>query len=93
LVSTRELDDTLAQVAGARDYSLEQVTPREYRLLLVAEGNKAAASQAAEALLAALYGPGAQVKVELQADLEPAPSGKYRRTRTLFDYDVEGLFA
>jgi phenylacetate-CoA ligase len=92
-ITTKALDDQLARVAGARDYTLEQTAPRAYRLLLVASENPAAAASQAREVLEALYGPGAEVTVELQADLEPGPSGKYRRTRALFDYSVKGFFA
>ncbi|NTV52355.1 MAG: hypothetical protein HGA76_05000 [Candidatus Firestonebacteria bacterium] len=92
LVTTKEIDDCLARVEGARDYVLDQVTRQTCRLQLVAPENPMSAAREARQRLETLYGPGVEVTVELQADLEPSPSGKYRRTRALFDYDIKGLF-
>jgi hypothetical protein len=93
LVTTGEVDRALALVLGARDYALEQPSPNTYRLRLVAPVEPTRAKAEARAALEGLYGPGSEVDVEIQGDLEPGPSGKYRRTAALFDFDEKGLFA
>jgi phenylacetate-CoA ligase len=94
LVTTHQLDQTLARVDGVRDYHLEQVSPQAYRLdLMLGPGAPADASGQAGAVLQTLYGPGAEVSVYPGEDIAPGPSGKYRRTQTAFNFNPEDLFA
>jgi phenylacetate-coenzyme A ligase PaaK-like adenylate-forming protein len=89
LVTTAMADRTLARLAGIRDYNLVQKDTSRYTLSLVgdfADGGKSALRDAKD-LLAELYGPDGVFQVKIVEDLLPGPAGKYRRTRTAFNYD------
>ncbi len=93
LVTTHQLDQALARLAGVRDYQLVQESPQAYVLALVpSPGASPALAQEAEETLSALYGPGAKINIRLCVDIEPAASGKYRRTSVHFSHDPEALF-
>jgi phenylacetate-CoA ligase len=95
LVSTHRVDRTLADVPGVRDYSLVQTQKDEFKVELVLEPGVDAnlvRTQVTDALLL-LYGHDVRIGLVVKSILEPAPSGKYRRTYAAFDYDVKGLLA
>ena len=103
LVTTKALDDRIASVAAVRDYHLEQSGPVAYRLEAklappadpTAAGAAEAAAAAAAALravLADVYGADGSFDVQIVADILPGPAGKYRRTRTDFEFSESELF-
>jgi phenylacetate-CoA ligase len=93
MVTTKALDDALATIENLRDYFVEQNSGSDYAVKLVTIGSADRAMEEARAALRVLYGLGAKISLEVCRDLDPAASGKYRRTRVNFDYDAKGLLA
>lgn len=93
LVTTTQVDLALARVADVRDYHLEQNSPNTYTLKLVTFPEARGVLDGATAALRALYGPDAVITASLCQDIEPGPSGKYRRTWANFEFDPKGLLA
>lgn len=92
LVTTKMLDDKLAEVKELRDYHLEQDTKDTYVIQAVIEpkADKSEAKQKIAKILAAVY-PGGQFEVEIVNGLLPGPAGKFRRTQTNFAFDEKEL--
>ncbi len=92
LVTTARVDDALSAVGGLRDYELVQQTPERYCLRIVAEGRTRAQIDACRQALQSVYGRAAGIEIDFCDDIEPAVSGKYRRTHARFPLDPEGLW-
>jgi len=93
LVTTKQVDDALAQAADLRDYQLDQVERGRYVLKIVVVGDPQTAARNCRNALRALYGSAAEIIIEPCADIAPGPSGKYRRTCASFEFNSKGLFA
>jgi phenylacetate-coenzyme A ligase PaaK-like adenylate-forming protein len=93
LVTTMALDETLARIAGIRDYHMEQDAPDLYRLELMVAGDAAPVEEQVEAALAGLYGSDGRFDIQVLPNIWPGPAGKFRRTQANFEFDVKGLFA
>jgi phenylacetate-coenzyme A ligase PaaK-like adenylate-forming protein len=102
LVTTMALDKALAEIAGIRDYHLEQNSQTRYELqLMIAQDgntqnriNTEAGSIRDEALHAmeSLYGPDGEYDIKITPNILPGPAGKFRRTQANFDFDIKRLF-
>lgn len=92
LVTTKAVDDTLSAIQEIRDYKLEQMSHTEYVVKLLFKGNVEPALEQTRSVLRQLYGADAAIEIEVCDDIEPGPSGKYRRTRATFKFDEKGLF-
>jgi phenylacetate-CoA ligase len=92
-VTTRQVDDSMGALDGVRDYQLIQASSAEYHLRLVTHADSHAVEGACREALRALYGRDAAVRTEICEDLEPAVSGKYRRTYAEQELDERSLFA
>lgn len=94
LVTTKELDDNLAQIGFVRDYHLAQQSRSEY-LLEVTLAPDAEHNSTKDRLLAGLqsvFGYDGSYDIQIVADILPGPAGKYRRTQADFDFDESRLF-
>jgi phenylacetate-coenzyme A ligase PaaK-like adenylate-forming protein len=96
LVTTMALDDALAEIEGLRDYQLVQTAPQEYLLKVVARGDAGRVRSGCVDRLRALYGRNAGITIEAHLeeheDIEPAASGKYRRSCASFAFEESDLF-
>jgi len=93
LVTTMMLDEALAAITGIRDYRLQQNSKTDYHLQLMADKNARDVVKASHCALESLYGRDGRYHIEIVDRLLPGPAGKFRRTGTNFDFDVEELFA
>ena len=93
LVTTGELDQTLARVPGIRDYHLEQNSPNDYlvQLMVGSYSNPRQIMDESRERLQELYGDG-HFELAILPNILPGPAGKFRRTQANFDYDLGGLF-
>ena len=93
LVTTQALDQALAQIEGIRDYHLDQESPTDYHLELMAKGETAAIEGATRQTLRDLYGADGSFDIQFTDNLLPGQAGKFRRSQANFDFDERGLFA
>jgi len=92
LVTTMALDRALAEIAGIRDYHLEQNGRNSYELQLMIKGDAALIREEARHALESLYGCGGEYDIKILPNILPGPAGKFRRTQANFNFDVKGLF-
>lgn len=89
LVSFRELDERLSVLSGIKEYRIEQVTEKAYRLYLVSlRIDRERLSKDASEILKELYGNEAEIKVIYEEAITPEISGKYRISQALFTLDI-----
>jgi len=95
LVTTLALDKVLAEIAGIRDYRLEQNSRTQYELQIMIDmkkGNADTIRDEARRALELLYGRDGGYDVKITSNILPGPAGKFRRTRANFEFDVKRLF-
>jgi len=94
LVTTKSLDDRIAEVCAVRDYRLEQRERTDYLLeaVLSPEADRKAAQEEIRAVLEKVYGNDGNFEIMIAAEIFPGPAGKYRRTQTNFEFDENELF-
>jgi phenylacetate-coenzyme A ligase PaaK-like adenylate-forming protein len=93
LVTTKEIDDSLSVIDGIRDYHLEQNSESDFLLKLVIIGKESNAIDKSEQTMKLIYGKDIKVIIQIHDDIEPAASGKYKRTQTNFDFDLKEHYA
>ena len=87
------LDNALAEIAGIRDYHLEQNSKTRYELqLMIDNGNAGVIHDEAHGALESLYGREGSYNIKIVSNILPGPAGKFRRTQANFDFDTRGLF-
>ncbi len=95
LVTHRQMDQALAAVEGIDEYRLDQETPGQVRLRLVADATRPAQSVISEAResVVALMGSSVEVTAEAVQRLVPEASGKFLLARRHFPLDISGRVA
>jgi phenylacetate-coenzyme A ligase PaaK-like adenylate-forming protein len=88
LVTTRQVDRTVSEVDGVRDYQLIQRAESSYLLRVSAKEETRTVADSCRQAVRQLYGSGSGAAIEFCRDLAPAPSGKYRRTYAEFDINL-----
>ncbi len=89
MVTTKEIDDLLSLIEGIRDYHLDQNSKNEFLLKLVIIGKEKLTVKKADEAMHMLYGKDIKLMIRVCDDIEPAASGKYRRTQANFDFNFE----
>ena len=95
LVTTMTLDKRLAEIAGIRDYHLEQNSGKQYTLHLMIDTVNCKASMIHDETyhtLESLYGRDGEYEIKILQNILPGPAGKFRRTQANFDFDTKRLF-
>jgi phenylacetate-coenzyme A ligase PaaK-like adenylate-forming protein len=90
LVTLRQLDDAMSQLADIDEYRLEQPAAGVYTLYLVSrrrDGHKL--GKEAASVLRSIYGEKAKISIEHPEFLSPEDSGKYSLAKTLFPLKIE----
>ena len=92
-VTTKMLDDSLADIDGLRDYHLEQHTADKYVLeVMSTTKNNKIFEESIYNSLRSVYGNCGEYEIRICDDILPGPAGKFRRTQANFDFDERGLF-
>lgn len=90
LVTLRELDDVIGELAGVDEYRLEQSGVDAYDLFVVGRMNdRRALDGEVSILLKRLYGDGAKISVHHVNAMSPESTGKYRLAKADFPIDIE----
>ncbi|MCL1829638.1 MAG: hypothetical protein FWG32_09160 [Oscillospiraceae bacterium] len=92
LITTAALDRELAKIPGIRDYQLEQAGRTRYELRLMLKDAPRGVTAEARRALISLYGRDGDYEIKETKNILPGPSGKFRRTRANFDFDLKELF-
>ena len=94
LVTTKGLDDALSTVMVLRDYNLEQNDRTRYLLQVTLSpgANPAAVTDELRCVLEQIYGENGVYEIQIMDSIFPGPAGKFRRTRTNFEFDESELF-
>ena len=92
LVTTMALDRALAEIAGVRDYHLEQNGKSQFDLRLMIDKSADAVRNEARYALESIYGRDGEYNVTIAPDILPGPAGKFRRTQANFGFRERELF-
>jgi len=94
LVTTKSLDDHIAEINAVRDYRLEQRDRTNYLLeaVLSQEADRKAATEEIRSVLKKVYGSDGKFEIKILEEIFPGPAGKYRRTQANFEFDENELF-
>ena len=92
LVTHARIDSALSEVEGLEQYRLDQATPNEARLSVVAapEARAADVAAASRRVAADLLGPEVRVQATSVPELLPEPSGKFLLVHRSFPLPVPG---
>jgi phenylacetate-coenzyme A ligase PaaK-like adenylate-forming protein len=93
IVTLKKLDDALIIADRLIGYHLEQTEPRRYSMRYAAEPGKESQTEGIiEEVLRSVYGKDVQLEINHDSALPPEQSGKFRLTKTEFNYVPEKLF-
>jgi phenylacetate-coenzyme A ligase PaaK-like adenylate-forming protein len=94
LVSSKMLDDGLAECTQLRDYHLEQTDKTHYLLQAMLEpgADNRKVREELRSILEKVYGAKAAFDIAIMDRLLPGPAGKFRRTQANFDFEENKLF-
>jgi len=94
-VTTKMLDDRMAELPEIRDYVLRQKTGGAgavYNLEIMLDPSYTEPTARLKEALAAVYGSDGQFNAAVCENLLPGPAGKFRRTGTEFPFEEKGFF-
>ncbi len=94
LVTLKQLDESISVLYGINEYSLEQISTKEYLLRLVSSRrDKKLMKEQSTSILKTLYGSDAEPLIRFEKAIPPESSGKYSLAKTSFPVDFASYLA